>query len=302
MRGGSPRHDGGWTNTVYKVVGAAGKVLNFCWNSAFRGFHAGGGRGYDMGAGTPIVVENGRAWLQLGEKEDVFNDHYSSNFCQDSAVLPGEFPGETLIDDYMSQPESYQRRSTHTPVQRDSGTTGGSVNNHWVMVRPEDVDSRDASPTRHARKVPSTNTYRQAKPISRAATDTRPRLAPAKPSQTGSFHLSSHHSASYASPRASNLQHSPGQRPQPATSPRHSRSRSSIAPSRRPDSAHAGFPTPTTSPEVRKFDNKIRRQERLEEKNLQKVNQQLQDMIWQGKQALSTRIDVVDDDELTDEG
>ena len=40
----------GWGQTVINLVG---KVWDFCWSGPFRGFYAGGGKGYDINPGAP---------------------------------------------------------------------------------------------------------------------------------------------------------------------------------------------------------------------------------------------------------
>jgi hypothetical protein len=55
------------------------------------------------------------------------------------------------------------------------------------------------------------------------------------------------------------------------------------------------------SPEVQRFEKRIRRKEKKEDENIQRLNKQLQDMIKEGKAALRTKIEVEDDQEA-DEG
>ncbi|EER22868.1 hypothetical protein CPC735_021670 [Coccidioides posadasii C735 delta SOWgp] len=64
----------GWGRAVMNLVGGvAGKVWDFCWSGAFRGFYAGGGRGYDMNAPavtaevTPSLDQS--AWEKLNQLE-----------------------------------------------------------------------------------------------------------------------------------------------------------------------------------------------------------------------------------------
>jgi hypothetical protein len=57
----------------------------------------------------------------------------------------------------------------------------------------------------------------------------------------------------------------------------------------------------TASPDVQRFEKKIRRKERKEDESIQRLNKQLQDMIKEGKEALGTTIEI-EDDPNEDEG
>ena len=50
------------------------------------------------------------------------------------------------------------------------------------------------------------------------------------------------------------------------------------------------------SPEVRKFEQKLRRKEMKQDKTMNRFNAQLQAMIREGQQALGAKIEVVDGD------
>jgi hypothetical protein len=295
----------GWGRSVVNLVGGvAGKVFNFCWNSSFRGFKAGGGQTYMINSDTPPTIEQS-TWMDVSEKDDVFNQHYKGLHYNQLTPIPGQFPEEGFIDDYMSHPQAYGADQLSTPVRH--GDEGGStLRRNWVLVNDTDgLDERHQSPilpprtnaqaVNHQRRPTSKNLY--------TAVESRPKIAPSRPSLAGSPGANVKRPASFASPRAS-----PGRSYAKETSCQsarglgHRRSRSSMASPRRTIEV---FPrqsyTPPTSPDVQRFEKKIRRKERKEEESMQRLNKQLQDMIKEGKEALGTRIEVEDETE-EDEG
>lgn len=126
-----------WSRAVFNVVG---KVWDFCWSSAFRGFYAGGGRAYKMSPNAPPTPDQSQSQSQSSwqpastpaavEKDDVFGPH-----VRDDTPVPGQFP-----EDHA----------------RDSGNKTNRDN--WVFV-PQD-DNREASPSAAylARRVPRRTT------------------------------------------------------------------------------------------------------------------------------------------------
>lgn len=92
----SPSADGddtptgvGWGRTVIKAVG---KVLDLCWSGAFRGFHSGGGKGYDMQAGSPTQFNS--SW-QSPPASSVEKDHYYRT------PIPGQFPEDEIEQNWV---------------------------------------------------------------------------------------------------------------------------------------------------------------------------------------------------------
>ncbi|WEW59607.1 hypothetical protein PRK78_005082 [Emydomyces testavorans] len=83
--GPSSPSSSGWGRAMINLVGGvAGKVWDFCWSGAFRGFYAGGGRGYGMDASaanaftTPSLDQS--AWEKLNQTSDLFdNKHVKPN-------------------------------------------------------------------------------------------------------------------------------------------------------------------------------------------------------------------------------
>ena len=267
----SPNQNG-WSKTVWALTGGiAGKVINFCWNNTFKGFHAGGGNGYNFDLGTP-GVSSSSIWTGAGSKEDVFQDSYSagSRSHGDRTPIPGGFPEDQEFPSTFSagRTRSFERR------------------NDWVIVDDPNED-RDASPAR--KKSRASTASLQARQPSRQASSqklSRPRLA-------------SRTSASYASPRSLSVSVS--------SKPQHQRpvstfdgnanasrptSRASMASPRR-QSSQVNVSQP--SPEVRKFEQKMRRKEAKQDHTMNRFNAQLQAMILEGQQALGSKVEVVDD-------
>lgn len=310
-----PNHDpvsssdrNGWKKSVWALTGTvAGKVFNFCWQSAasFKGFYAGGGNGYDFDNGTPAVTSKG--WAEVNPKEDVFNQHYDAprgRRGRDSTPVPGEFPSEQpeFIENYMSQPWKYGNNNDDTPTARPA--LAGSRNS-WVVVDGPSSETRDTSPVRKKSRASvaplSTSTRPSPRNLSsNGSLNVRPRLA-----SRSSVNKSS---ASIASPRASlangGLDHGHTKSRQslsaaanlPDGTTRRPSSRASLASPRR-QTSHA-LPAPAAgaqaSPEVRKFEQKMRRKEAKEDESMRRLNEQLKAMIKEGKQALGSKIEVTD--------
>lgn len=91
-----------WSQSVINVVG---KVWSFCWSGAFRGFHAGGGRGYHMPAGsTPqLNEESSPSWQRTSTEKPVSapatpgptSDYYFTH--HESTPVPGQYPDDFEI-------------------------------------------------------------------------------------------------------------------------------------------------------------------------------------------------------------
>ena len=153
-----------WGRTMYNVVGAAGKVWEFCKTNAFRGFYAGAGQGFRMPPPTSSIGADEDGWQSYNEKDDVQR-------WERETSIPGGFPAEDFIPDYMSEPRPAKR------IQREKGDP--DLGASWVMIGKVPL-SRESSPTRiSARKVPS-----KASPGRRPTSKTaqRPILPASRPS------------------------------------------------------------------------------------------------------------------------
>ncbi|KAL8870033.1 MAG: hypothetical protein Q9174_003824 [Haloplaca sp. 1 TL-2023] len=191
----------------------------------------------------------------------------------DQISIPGRFPEEDFIEDYMS----YDHRNDNTPpraakkVQRSQGK--GNMREDWVMVGQTATpgSSRDGSPVRlSGRKLPTASSASRRRPPTNSAKSTmlfahRPSLT----SHAGSPGMRLDRPASTASPRS------------PLTSPTR-------------DSP--------VSVEVQQHAARIRRREMEEDANLKRFNHQLKAMIRQGKEALRTTVEVTNEIDMVDEG
>ncbi|GAD95878.1 conserved hypothetical protein [Paecilomyces variotii No. 5] len=150
----SPKANTGWGRAVFSVVGGvAGKVWDFCWSGAFRGFYAGGGQGYKMTVTTSSGPEQS-TWEAVSHPDDVF-----ASETRVETPVPGQFP-----DDH-----AHGRNS-------DPDVLPGN----WVLV-PEEPTSRETSPIHSARKVPRKNTTLR-RPAVMPRFNKRQILSPGRPS------------------------------------------------------------------------------------------------------------------------
>ena len=262
----------GWTKTVWNITGGvAGKVINFCWNTAFHGFHAGGGRAYDMQLDTPTVTAAYMGYLT--QSEDVFDPSYRG---RGDTPIPGDFPQSGLIEDYMLHPAAHQQIETPTQTN-DPGVS--SLRSNWVMVEDQDATGQ-RSPARKPSRPSTASMY--SRPPSRPSLTARPRLA-GKASSGG---------ASFASPRASTASTAYGGRPSSSegTERQYKKSRTSLASPRR-SGVLQGEGTPK-SPEVVKFEKKLRKQSQKQDSSMRRMNQQLNNLVKEAQQALASKVEV----------
>ncbi|KAI9751037.1 MAG: hypothetical protein M1835_001279 [Candelina submexicana] len=259
----------GWGRVVYSVVGGvAGKVWEFCRAGAFRGFHAGGGTRYLMRSPCQYQQDVGSSWQIVEEKRPL-----SWPVTRSPTPVPGQFPIEDYIPDYMSQDHTPPRAAKR--IQREKGT--GELRHSWVMVPPSDrPDSREISPSRKsARKVPvaSSAGRKAAVGLKHGKRPVLPASRPSMGSHAGSPAMLSTRPASYASPRS-------------------------------PTSAYKK--ASPVSIEAQRYAAKLRRGEKETDASMRKLNQQLKLMIREGKEALGSKVEVgelqMDLDGLDDEG
>ncbi|OCT51473.1 hypothetical protein CLCR_08421 [Cladophialophora carrionii] len=317
----------GWGKTVWAFTGGfAGKVINFCWNTTFSGFYAGGGGGYKFDTGTTGPASS--TWADVGTKGDGYGDGYSScsrKMDQETTPLPGGFPdeGPEFIEDYMSKlTVDHEEHSDVTPSRgRRDEVPAISRYNSWVFVEDSHGTSRsrESSPVRKKSRASTANLY-AARPsnVPRHPSHTlcRPCLTPRSSTARSS--------ASYASPRNSissvsttkhqphhaiasfpttDLQEDSGKRQSTRPSSRHS-NRASLASPRRQSSVSPTSPSQKQSPEVRKFEQKMRKKEAKQDQTMNRFNYRLQAMIREGQAALGSRVEVEmgDEDVDLDEG
>lgn len=260
----SPTAHDGWGKAVFDVLGGvAEKVWDFCTASAFRGFYAGGGRSYQMRQPYQTLREEQSIWQDVEERDESFRGD-----GRGSTLIPGQFPDEDFIPDYMSRGHNTSPRPAKK-IQRIKGE--GELRASWVLVSST-PSSRERSPFRiAARKVPTASSPERrpatasARPVTSKA-GRRPILPASRPSLTslaGSPVLHPSRPASFASPR------SPGATP-----------------------IKSGK---VLSPEAKLYAAKVRKRELEDDASIKRFNQQLKAMIKEGKEALGTKVEVDDE-------
>lgn len=210
-------------------------------------------------------------WQDVEERDESFRGD-----GRGSTLIPGQFPDEDFIPDYMSRDHNTSPRPAKK-IQRIKGE--GELRASWVLVSST-PSSRERSPFRiAARKVPTASSPERrpatasARPVTSKA-GRRPILPASRPSLTslaGSPVLHPSRPASFASPR------SPGATP-----------------------IKSGK---VLSPEAKLYAAKVRKRELEDDASIKRFNQQLKAMIKEGKEALGTKVEV--DDEvggMVDEG
>lgn len=273
---GAPGYSTGLTNLVFSFVsGVAGRMLDFCKQSTpFKGFYAGGGEGYTLQRNSE---DDGVEFMRRSHWEDIDSSMQPiSPFEIVSTPIPGQYPD--------SPPED---RAT----KRKKGDGGG-----WIMVpTPEEKPhthtpntSRPRLPL-HAEPKRTPSGSNIPRPLSR--TGSRRSIAPtmvARRHSSNATHAGSPtthgRSASTASPRgaafnpspaiANNKRHSSGSRPSTATG------------------HYIDKPAVDLSPDAQKYQARIKKQEREQDKSMRQMNAKLQDLIREGKAALGTKVDV----------
>lgn len=246
----------GWGEAVYKV---AGRVWEFCTMNAFQGFYAGGGQGYRMHATSKLINCEKSIWEELEEQEDC-----SKN--KEIGSIPGRFPDEDFIPDYMSHSHITPPRPAKK-IQREKGEV--DLRASWVIVGSVPA-SREPSPTRNSAQEMPPVCSPSRRPLSRAAR--RPMLPASRPftSYAGSPGLRADRPASFASSRS------------PITTPKHE--------------SPVNF-------EVQRHAARMRKRELKDDAHLNRFNEQLKAMIKEGKEALGTKFEVeYETDGMIDEG
>jgi hypothetical protein len=169
--------DSGWGQSVFSIVGdVAGRVWEF-GTSAFKGFYAGGGAGYQI-TPRPSTLPDQNTWHNVPARSSSGN-----------TPVPGEFPDEDYIPDYMSSPRlgyPAKRIYREASAQKD----------RWIMV------PRSASTPYSRGSSPLQTTSVRRTPASNARRPTRSGKRTTRTSMAGSPALASNRPASFASPRS----------------------------------------------------------------------------------------------------
>lgn len=323
----------GWGSVALsKISGVVGKVFQFCTAGVFRGFYAGGGKGYDMTEMTTSTQQstpNGQAWC---------NEHDIPSLpALGLSVTPGTFP------EWDPSPLQYERdtpESSPPPAAKrrqitDGGFPGDELRKNWVMVQDTPEKAR---PQSRASQAPMGYTHQQqglppalrrriSRPVSRVNTPSYARRQSSRISHAGAPSLTNYEPASFASPRAQSPtpSYTPSRipvpsRPQsPSVSPNRFSQQPSFIPSPSVHPKRSHRRNYSTASAASGASSRVRRRESAQEfennsprldaeaKNLaakriqeemetdlrmNDLNARLRDMIRQGKEALGTKVEV----------
>ena len=270
-----------WNRSALQVVGeVVGKVWEFCKTSAFRGFQAGGGKGYTIGGAIdPIFpsIEEDTFWEteKVGPISGVVN--------RGSTPIPGQFPKEDVISVDRATPEYTPPRAGK---RRQLASDGDELGKNWVVIPPTDaftpLKPHPRASARYCMQTASSASRRSGigRPASRAGGTTgigprRPTLQ-SRVSHAGSPALQSRASASYASPR------SPGEKIPRANLVADTKITNSDSPAAK---------------EAQRWAALKRKEEREADESIRRLDAQLMAMIKEGKEALGTKFEVeIEDD------
>ncbi|EPE06619.1 hypothetical protein F503_02747 [Ophiostoma piceae UAMH 11346] len=140
---------GGEKWTVLHALGnVVGKVWDFCTAGAFRGFHAGGGDGYDWETGKPTDQHQQATKAPTGiifsnaahETEEDPSLKFELSPTGPSPLAMGGFTadGERITTTYTYAPDRKESSGTPPPrrngKRRQVGPFGDELNRNWVMV------------------------------------------------------------------------------------------------------------------------------------------------------------------------
>ncbi|KAI4211835.1 MAG: hypothetical protein LQ351_005478 [Letrouitia transgressa] len=237
-----------WSQAIHSIVCAAERAWTFCRASAFRGFYAGGGQSYSI---TPTPPQDcGQSILHHATTDQIYQRRTDR--------IPGSFPEEDFIPDYMTQ--------DHTTEARPAKKRRGLTKDYDLWADQRNSSSSPCSP-------------RKSGPSRQPSAPTSPKQSP-KPrrknvSPVVRFSPSLHHRSTRVCPEW------------PALS---TTSRST------PPSPVRESPK---SLEMQRHAARVRRRESERDASLNRFNHQLKSMIREGKEALGTRIEVVDKFEAT---
>ena len=257
-----------WGQMVFGIVGGvAGRMLDFCRMRPVKGFHAGGGEGYNITPSTQRSdpLQDSHLW------EDMETLQPRMNRRRDESPMPGTWPEDSYFPNMPESSESPQRR----PSKKSRTDSGAS----WIMVN--NAGDAASSPVTSPAPTPATSTRRQSAIGSQVPRRTR----------------SSMRTALQPVPRRSMIGTPLQCSPVVASRPR----RASLATPRTPSAlATSTSPKPQkvespVSVEAQRFVEKQRREERMNDASIRRLNDRLSAMIKEGKEALGTKVEIVDD-------
>jgi hypothetical protein len=256
-----------WTSMVLNVVGGVvGGVWALCKTTAtFTGFTAGGGTAYPLRRTEDDIFASESMW-----EDEATAGALGRNWERLPTPIPGEYPGDTPSEDEGDQDGTRRRGSKR--LQTDGGG--------WVVIERGGLRQRSLSRARSPRlSTPvggSTSSPRHMR--STSASIKRHKAS------TASRHAHRVSAVSFAGSPAPQ-QHLGGRA---SMGVQHRRSPSG--------GIDEGIKRSPPSVEAKKFKARIKREEKVADERFERMNDRLRDMIRQGKEALGSKVEVVEDD------
>lgn len=253
-------------NQIFNIVGGvAGKLVQFC-TVPFRGFSAGGGQAYTLEADGKVAAK-------------LFHE-------PPPAPVPQQTPG------YLPSEENYGVRSIDSIDHERPHAKRLRTGDTWVVVEKDgSSESRPSSPRVTERRVPTHS--RSPSQIPRPVYGTK--TATPNHKRQSLIPVSRRSTLDKKSIQA--IGNSPD--PQPyANSRAYSRQNYSSPVMFETTATNVRVPLPTES---HRLINKVRREEFEDNQRMSKMNQRMNAMLREAREALGSTIDVGDDDYMDDD-
>ena len=166
---------GGWSSLAINTIGeVVGKVWEFCKTGGFRGFHAGGGRGYEFDARiTTEPSQGGTRWCNEHDIPTLQTDEPGYT----GTPVPGHFPQSDFMPyiadcHEVTTPEmtpvpSAKRRHLNEPT--DLSETNDELRRNWVLIN----ESSPRLPDQRRKRAPPTSSTTTHRPSVNRPTPSR---------------------------------------------------------------------------------------------------------------------------------
>lgn len=263
-----------WSSFVLGVVGeVVGGVWTFCKTTAFRGFSAGGGQAYAI-----------RPSEDFFSTESMWEDEGAASRSWDRlpTPVPGEYPGDTPSEDEAEEDDHYHEQGRRGSKRLH--TDGGG----WIVVeRTRDARTRARSP-----RLSTPGSHGQRAIHGRPSLSSASSFRRHKAQSGGSRHAH----------RVSGVSFAGSPTPLAQQQQQQLYGRASLGSQRSPTNPSAptfgsGKKMSPPSVEAKKFAARIRKEEKVADERFERLNDRLKDMIKQGKEALGSKVEIVDEDE-----
>ena len=293
-----------WRMMVFKLATVvASHMWHFCKEGAFRGFRAGGGIAF----GWKDKERNEMDWNP--ERDTVLKqDEGSPASLRDRPIALNHLPAKNdeMLDEWTTVEtiSSKAARSSHNTPPCSNKRQHISCDGAWVVV-PHRGNNHVHQPGTRSR--PTTPLMRQRKthksPLSQKK-GSRPYCCSHSHSRAQQRDQSVKDirasSTGTASPITLSDRHNQHERPYCyehsfTASPLHTRHTAHLSAQKRESTSNSPL-----SAEARRYQSRVRREERRADASMRKVNEQLRDMIREGQEALESRVDVTFGDEDED--